>query len=120
MRYLQPIELLRLTVFPLQDFQAHNNILWLFSKVGAVGFFFFWLFVHVTAFRGAMLVTTAEDPYFKAVAAMVVVALINQLIAAYFDLHLVWYRVMFYLGLLMGLVQALENIQKREKTDTEA
>jgi len=116
MRYLQPIELLRLTVFPLQDFQAHNNVLWLFAKVGAVGFFFFWLFVNVTGFRGAMLVTKLKDPYLKAVAAMIVVALINQLIAAYFDLHLVWYRVMFYLGLLMGLVQSLENIQKKEIT----
>jgi len=119
MRYLQPIQLLRLSVFPLQDFQAHNNILWLFAKVGAVGFFFFWLFVNVTAFRGASLVIRLEDPYFKAVAAMVVVSLINQLIAAYFDLHLVWYRVMFYLGLLMGLIQALENIQKRGQLTAE-
>jgi hypothetical protein len=60
-------------------------------------------------------VTTAlRDPYLQAVAGMVAIAVINQLVAAYFDLHLVRYRTMLYMGTLMGLLPALSTIAREQ------
>jgi hypothetical protein len=86
---------------------AHNNILWLLVKVGGLGFFLFWLFVDGFAAKGASILVSLQDPYMKAVCALVIVAVINQLTAAFFDLHLVLYRTMLYMGTLMGLLPAL-------------
>ena len=112
-KYFQPLELVKIN-YALRDYMAHNNILWLLVKVGGVGFVLFWLFVNVFGARGAMVVTALRDPYLKAVGVVVVVAVINQLVAAYFDLHLVRYRTMTYMGVLMGLLPALEAALAKE------
>jgi hypothetical protein len=105
-KYDQPLTLVQIN-YALRDYMAHNNILWLLVKVGGLGFFLFWLFVDGFAAKGASILVSLQDPYMKAVCALVVVAVINQLTAAFFDLHLVRYRTMLYMGTLMGLLPAL-------------
>ena len=106
-KYYQPLELVKIN-YALRDYMAHNNLLWLLVKVGAFGFVLFWLFVNVFGVRGAMIINRLQNPYLRAVGIMVVIAVINQLVAAYFDLHLVRYRTMTYMGALMGLFPVLE------------
>jgi hypothetical protein len=108
-KYEQPVRLARLE-YALMDFMAHNNIIWLLAKVGAVGFFLFWLFMNSLALKGASLLGRMEDPYLKAVCLFILVAAINLLTAAYFDLHLVRYRTMLFLGTLLGLLSTIEQI----------
>ncbi len=108
-KYFQPLELVKIN-YALRDYMAHNNILWLLVKVGGIGFLVFWLFIDLFGLRGAMIVRATRDPYLKAVAVMVVIAAINQLVAAYFDLHLVRYRTMLHMGALMGLLTGLNAL----------
>jgi hypothetical protein len=108
-KYYQPLELVKIN-YALRDYMAHNNILWLLVKIGGVGFLVFWLFVDLLGVRGAMIARATHDPYLKAVAVMIVIAIINQLVAAYFDLHLVRYRTMLYMGALMGLLTGLHAL----------
>jgi hypothetical protein len=120
-KYDQPLTLVQIN-YALRDYMAHNNILWLLVKVGGLGFFLFWLFVDAFAARGAFVLNALEDPFLKAVSMLVVVAVINQLVAAFFDLHLVRYRTMLYMGTLMGLMPALEALtvpSKPSKRDQE-
>lgn len=90
----------------------HNQILWIFVKMGVIGGFLFWLFFNSFVFRGAMVFSRLTDPYLKVVCALCVVAVINQFVVSYVDMQLTWYRNMVYLGLLMGLVPSLENMDK--------
>ncbi len=113
-KYFQPLELVKID-FALRDYMAHNNILWLLVKVGGIGFFLFWLFVDLFAARASNIAAALRNPYLKAVGVMIVVAIINQLVAAYFDLHLVRYRTMTYLGALMGLLPALQSVLAQER-----
>jgi len=108
-KYDQPLTLVQIN-YALRDYMAHNNILWLLVKVGGLGFFLFWLFVDAFAARGAYVFGALDDPFLKAVSILVVVAVINQLVAAFFDLHLVRYRTMLYMGTLMGLLPALDAL----------
>lgn len=108
-KYFQPLELVKIN-YALRDYMAHNNILWLLVKVGAVGFFIFWYFINMFGAHAAQVTKALQNPYLQAVGGMVLVAVINQLVAAYFDLHLVRYRTMLYMGTLMGLLPALTAI----------
>jgi hypothetical protein len=108
-KYDQPLTLVQIN-YALRDYMAHNNILWLLVKVGGIGFFLFWLFIDAFAARGAFVLSALDDPFLKAVCILVVVAVINQLVAAFFDLHLVRYRTMLYMGTLMGLLPALDRL----------
>ncbi len=107
-RYEQPIPLVRLD-FALRDYMAHNNVLWLLSKTGAIGFFLFWLYLNSLAFKGGGMIAKLNDPYLKAVCALSVISLISLMTAAFFDLHLVRYRTMIYTGTLIGLLGSIET-----------
>jgi hypothetical protein len=96
--------------FALSDYLPHNQILWVFVKMGVIGGTLFWLFFNSFVFRGAMVLARLKDSYLKAVCAVCVVAVVNQFVVSYVDMQLAWYRNMVYLGLLMGLVPVLERL----------
>ena len=98
--------------FALGDYLPHNQILWVFVKMGVIGGFLFWFFFNSFVFRGALVFSRLNDPYLKAFCAVCVVAVINQLVVSYADMQLAWYRNMIYLGLLMGLIPVLERLDK--------
>lgn len=71
--------------FSLYVYIPHNEILWLLVKMGAIGFFSFWLFLGSFVFQGASVFSQLRNPYFQN---------------------------MIYLGLLMGLLLTLEKLDK--------
>jgi hypothetical protein len=111
-KYDQPIELVHIS-FPLREFIAHNEILWLLVEMGAIGYFCFWLFFISFVFRGSSVFSRLRDPYLKSVCAVSVVVVINQLVVSYYDLQLTYPRNMIYLGVLMGLLPTIETLSKR-------
>jgi len=111
-KYFRPIELARIS-FPLREFIPHNEILWLLVKMGAIGFFSFWLFFISFVTRGASVFSQLQNPYLKSVCAVSVVVVINQLVVSYYDLQLTYPRNMIYLGVLMGLLPTLEALNRQ-------
>lgn len=107
-KYEQPIKLVPIP-FSLRDYIPHNEIYWVIVKMGAVGFFAFWFFFNSVASKGVQIFTRVRDPYLKAIAIFVILAIINQMVVSYFDLQLTYYRNMVYLGTLMGLLPAIED-----------
>ncbi|MEW6193632.1 MAG: O-antigen ligase family protein [Bacteroidota bacterium] len=106
-------------IFPLRDYIPHNEILWVFVKSGAIGFFIFWLFFNALIFRCASLYTKLSDPYLKAICIIIAAAIINQMVVSYFDLQLTYYRNMIVLGTLCGLIPALSSLNKESKKITD-
>ena len=107
-KYEQPLTLVAIN-YSLRDYMAHNNVVWLLVKIGGIGFFLFWLFLDGFALRATGILRNLTDPYLQVVCIVIIVAVINQIVAAYFDLHLVRYRTLIYLGTLMGTLPALES-----------
>jgi len=108
-KYEQPLDLVPLD-FALRDYMAHNNVMWLLAKGGALGFFLFWFFLNSVGYRGTSLLTKLRDPYLQTVCALSVVAAITLVTAAFFDLHFVRYRTMIYFGTLLGLIASVQNL----------
>jgi len=113
-KYEMPLKLANIS-FPLKDYIPHNEILWYLIKTGSIGFIMFWLFFNGFMFKGVQVLRELQDPYLRAVCAMIILAVINQVVVSYFDLQLTYYRNMIYLGTLMGLLPALINLAKKEK-----
>lgn len=108
-RYEQPLPLVDIP-YPLRDYIPHNQIFWIFVKMGAVGFFAFWFFFNSVAAKGVQIFSQLDDPYLKAVTLFIVTAIINQMVVSFFDLQLTYYRNMIYLGCLIGLLPVIEGI----------
>lgn len=94
--------------FGLNEYVAHNSLLWLFAKAGVIGFFFFCFFFDTYLFYGASLFSRLKDPYLKAVCAVSLLAIINQVVVNYVEMEFIYYRNMVFLGTMMGLLPALE------------
>jgi hypothetical protein len=114
--YDQPIWLEKMPMsFTLRDFIPHNEFLWLVVKMGAIGFFAFCLFFTAYAFQAASVFSRLADPYLKAICAVIVIVGIDQIFVSYFDLQMTYYRNMVYFGTLMGLLPALETIDRAQQ-----
>jgi hypothetical protein len=107
-KYDQPVKLVKIP-FPLAEYIPHNEILWLFIKMGAIGFFLFWYFIFSWVSRSTALFRRITDPYLKSVSVLLIVAVLGQIICSFYDLQLTYARNMVYLGTLMGLYPALER-----------
>lgn len=106
-KYEQPISLVNIR-FPLKDYIPHNQILWVFVKMGMIGFFAFWFYFNSVAAKANQLFHRINDPYLKAVMLMITLSVINQMVVSFFDLQLTYYRNMLYLGCLIGMIPAIE------------
>ncbi len=111
-KYDQPI-ILPAIPFSLRDYIPHNEIFWLLVKTGALGFFFFWLFLDVYVLHAAHTFSKIKDPYLKSICAIAIIAILGQIIVSFVDLQLTFYRNMIFLGLCMGLLPALRSLDAK-------
>ncbi len=108
-KYHQPIPLVPIP-FPLRDWIPHDEILWLVVKTGAIGFFVFCLFINGLLFETSSIGAATKDPFLRALCFFIAAAIINQVVVAYFDLQLTYYRNMVFLGTLCGLLPAIRSL----------
>jgi len=119
-KYDQPL-ILPSIPFSLRDYIPHNEIYWLIVKTGSIGFFFFWFFLDVYVFQAVYIFSKIKDPYLKSICAMIIIAILGQIIVSFVDLQLTFYRNMIFLGLCMGLLPTLRSLDaKPENTMSEA
>lgn len=114
-RYDQPIPLVEIR-YSLRDYIPHNQIFWIFVKMGAIGFFAFWYFFNCYVAKGTQIFHRLKDPYLKVITLVVVISVINQLVVSYFDLQLTYYRNMIFLGSLMGLLPVINELEMTDQT----
>ncbi|MDP2209114.1 MAG: O-antigen ligase family protein [Bacteroidota bacterium] len=112
-KYDQPVMLTKIP-FPLQEYIPHNEIYWLLVKTGVIGFFLFWLFINSYILQAAFIFKRLNDLYFKSLCAVIIVAIVGQIVVSFYDLQLTYYRNMVFLGMLMGLLPVIEMLDKRE------
>jgi O-antigen ligase len=96
--------------FPLRDYIPHNEILWIWLKMGTVGFAIFWLFIASCVIQGSLVLRRLKDPYYQSIAAVAITLTLMQVVIAYADLQLTFYRNMIYLGVMLGLLMRLDAL----------
>ncbi|MFT7463020.1 MAG: hypothetical protein ACI9EF_001362 [Pseudohongiellaceae bacterium] len=89
--------------FPLWEYIQHNCILWMWCKMGFLGYWTFWIFLGLLIVQLTIDFRHKVHPLYRSVQVMTRVFIITQLIVANYDLQLTFYRNMMYLGGLFGL-----------------
>lgn len=103
-----------LSWWPLWHFVAHNNVLWLWLKLGILGFIAFFVVMGVAVARGVQLARTLTVPELRTFAAIATVGIVAVLVFSYVDIALVTGRVTVFLGVLLGTLAVLERVQRDE------
>src|SRR5712692_6748220 len=116
-QFLQPITLPNiLSLDPYYLFIPHNTIYWIWMRLGPLGYFALWYLIGAIIVRGCIIVRQLHDRYLQLVAIYVVAVTFMEVIVAYADYQLFFYRNVIYLGLLVGILLKLPELdQKKEQ-----
>jgi hypothetical protein len=105
------VELPDLSFWGFWHYEPHHNILWVWLKVGAIGFTIFWVIMGSAIARGAHLAVTLRNPIGRSFALLTLAAVIMTVVFCYVDLGLVSGRVTIFLGTLLGTLGVLEKLK---------
>ena len=117
--FLEPILLPNiLSLDPVYLYIPHNTIYWVWMRLGSVGYVALWYLFGSMIVRGCVYARQLKDKYLQLVAIFVVAMIIMEIIVAFYDYQLSFYRNVIYVGMLSGILMklpALDSDTKEEK-----
>jgi O-Antigen ligase len=99
-----------LSFWPFWHYMPHHNILWVWLKVGAVGFIIFWVLMGSALMHGAHLIKVLRTPETRVFATMALTGIVCTLIFCWVDLGLTMSRVTTFLGICIGTLAVLDQL----------
>ena len=109
--YMQPRPLPMVSTDFLKFF-AHDSVLWIWMRTGHIGFFVFMMFMATVSIRGLQICRQTRDPLLQAAGMMAVMFVLMSFIYGKYDLQLTNYRTMMMLGVWIGIIGALPNLNR--------
>jgi hypothetical protein len=89
-------------------------------RLGPIGFIALWYLFGTMIVRGSIIARQLKDKYLQLIAIYTVVMFVMEVIVAYADYQLSFYRNVIYIGILAGVLMQLpkidEGIQKNESS----
>ncbi len=101
--------------FPLWEYIPHNCILWMWVKTGFIGITMFFMCLGLMVIQLTIDFRHTTRPLYKCLLVMCVVFVVCQVIVAYYDLQLTFYRNMIYLGSLLAMMVPIHKEALRNK-----
>ncbi|HLI05176.1 MAG TPA: O-antigen ligase family protein [Ktedonobacteraceae bacterium] len=113
--FLQPILLPNiLSLDPYYLYVPHNTIYWVWMRLGPLGYSALWYLIGSIVVYGCLIAKQLRDRYLQLVAIFVVAITFMEVIAAYSDYQLFFYRNVIYLGILAGILMKLPTLDKEK------
>ena len=106
--------------FPLWDYIPHNCIYWFWVKTGFIGMTLFFAAFGLLVIQLAMDYRATTRPFYRVLLITLIVFVINQVIVAYYDLQLTFYRNMVYLGAFLATMIPVHMEARRNRELAEA
>jgi hypothetical protein len=100
---------------PIYNYVPHNTIYWIWVDMGPIGFFALWFLIGSIVIRGCFIARQLKDPYLQVVAIYIVAMTVMEVLVAFADYQLFFYRNVIDLGLLAGLLVKLPLLDKEQK-----
>jgi hypothetical protein len=114
--FLQPIPLQDLSSLdPVYNYIPHNTIYWVWMRLGLIGFLALWYLLGAIIVRGCIYLRQLKDTYLQFIAIYIIAMIIMEIIVAFADYQLSFYRNVIYVGMLAGVLMRLPRIEEEEK-----
>lgn len=115
-KFLQPVVLPDISAVDANyDYIPHNTIYWVWMRLGIIGFFALWCLLGSIIVRGCLIARRLRNPYLQLVAMYTVAATFMEIIVAFADYQLFFYRNVIYLGLLAGILMRLPALDEKKE-----
>lgn len=105
---------------PYYLYIPHNNILWIWMRLGPIGYLAFWYLFGAAIVRGGVIMKRLRDPDLQLFALFAIGSFLMEIPLAYGDYQIYFYRNVFITGLLMGMLLRLPAIDKKEAVEAAA
>src|SRR5436305_4449197 len=110
--FLLPVPLTKIfpqirTFDPYYDSVPHNNIYWIWIRLGVIGYSVFWYLFGAVIVRGCLVARKLKDPYLQLTAIFIVAVAFMEIIVAFADYQLFFFRNVIYVCLLFGMLMRL-------------
>lgn len=115
--FLQPMLLPDLSAIdPVYNLIPHNTILWVWMRLGPIGYLALWYLFGAIIVRGCLYARQLKDKYLQLLAIYIVCMFIMEIMVAYADYQLSFYRNVIYVGMLAGILMKLPTLDQKEKS----
>ncbi|HEY7832326.1 MAG TPA: O-antigen ligase family protein [Ktedonobacterales bacterium] len=109
--FIQPLVLPNIVdLDPYYLFIPHNNVLWIWMRLGPLGYLAFFYLLGAAIIRGSQMVRRLKDPMLQLMAIFVVATIFIEVPLAYGDYQLFFYRNILYIGILLGVLMKLPHL----------
>ncbi len=116
-QFLQPMPLIALTTEFLK-YLPHNSVMWIWMRVGHVGFFFFLMMYATILIRGVHILIDVNDVQLKIAGLLGILYLLMLFAFGKFDLQFVNSRQMAVTALLVGVLAVLQDIDRKYRLES--
>ncbi len=98
-------------IYPLEDYLPHNQVLWVWERVGTLGFLAFWMMISaIFIFAGQTIRSPEADGFVKALGLFALLATLLLVIFGMLDLQLSNFRDILFVGIWVGVLAALPTL----------
>lgn len=105
---------------PVYNFIPHNTIYWIWMRLGPIGYLAAWYLFGSIIVRGCIYARQLKDNYLQLIAIFIVCMVIMEIIVAFADYQLFFYRNVIYVGMLAGILMKLLKIEEGQETSLPA
>jgi hypothetical protein len=115
--FLQPVLLPNLlSIDPVYLYIPHNTIYWVWMRLGPIGYLALWYLFGSMISRGCIYVRKLQDKYLQLAAIYIVAMVVMEIMVAYADYQLSFYRNVIYVGMLVGVLMKLPALDTQKGT----
>jgi O-Antigen ligase len=97
----------------------HDSILWVWMRLGTIGYVLLWLLIGTALVQTAQLVRRFGDPTLKGLALWLILLVMQEIVFGYLDLQWTNYRNLITVGVLFALVGRLATFARTEENAPE-
>ena len=102
-------------IYIFWNYMPHNSILWVFMRLGTIGYLLLWFMVGGAIVQATGLLRRLRDPWFQGIMLFIVLMIVQEVIFGYLDLAWTNDRNLFAIGVLFALISCIGRIAAIER-----
>lgn len=111
--FLQPVMLADvLELDPYYLYIPHNNVLWIWMRLGPLGYGALWYLIGSAVVSGCIIARRLKNQQLQFFAIFAIATLMMEVILAYGDYQFFFYRNMIFVGVVLGILMKLPAIDR--------